>query len=156
MEQASGLLCLCLVVEEVANGCFNKIAQDPNYGQLFDEKAENKIFEELDKEWCKGLSFLGGEPLSKLSDNRRTVIAFAEKVKKKYPNKDIWLWSGYTFEEIKEDEAMKDILKWIDVLIDGPFVEEAKDISLKWKGSKNQRVIDVKKTLEAGEIVETE
>ena len=75
-------------MEEPVNGCFNKIAQNPDYGKHFDEEAENKIFEELDKDWCKGLSFLGGEPLSKLSDNRKTVIAFAEKVKKKYPEKD--------------------------------------------------------------------
>lgn len=154
MVKASGLRCSYQAVEEPARGCFNQAAQDPNYGKPFDEAAEEKIFEELDKDWCKGLSFLGGEPLSKLSDNRKTVIAFAEKVKKKYPDKDIWLWSGYTYEEISSSDDMKGILNWIDYLIDGPFVESLKDISLKWKGSSNQRVIDVKKTLAEGKVVE--
>lgn len=122
-------------------GCFNKIAQDPSYGKKFDDDAKKKIFNELDKEHCVGLSLLGGEPMSRLSDNRKQVIAFAKEVKEKYPEKDIWMWSGYTIEEISSDESMKDILKYIDVLIDGPFIEELKDISLKWKGSSNQRVI---------------
>ena len=122
-------------------GCFNKIAQDPEYGQPFDESVKKKIFNELDKEHCAGLSLLGGEPMSKFSDNRKQVIAFAKEVKEKYPEKDIWMWSGYTIEEISSDDSMKDILKYIDVLVDGPFIEELKDISLKWKGSSNQRVI---------------
>ena len=125
-------------------GCFNRIAQDPAYGQPFDEEAKLKIFSELDKDWCRGLSFLGGEPLSRLSDNRAQVIAFAKEVKERYPNKDIWMWTGYSLEEIQADKSMTPILDCIDYLIDGPFVEELKDLSLKWKGSSNQRVIDVK------------
>lgn len=123
------------------NGCFNKMAQDPNYGKPFDEEAKKKIFAELDKKWCAGLSLLGGEPMSILSDNRKQVISFAKEVKEKYPDKDIWMWSGYTFDEIKNDPETAEILDYVDVLIDGPFVEELKDISLEWKGSSNQNII---------------
>ena len=122
-------------------GCFNKEAQDPAFGKLFDDKAKQKIFKELEYEWCKGLSLLGGEPLSKLSDNRKTVIAFAKEVKEKFPEKDIALWSGYTLEEIQADDSMKDILKYIDILVDGPFIEEQKDLSIPFRGSRNQRIL---------------
>lgn len=122
-------------------GCFNQEAQNPDFGKPFDDKAKKKIFKELEHEWCKGLSFLGGEPLSKLSDNRKQVIAFAKEVREKFPDKDQWLWSGYTLEEIQSDKSMKDILKYIDVLVDGPFIEEQKDLSIPFRGSKNQRIL---------------
>ena len=122
-------------------GCFNKEAQDPAFGKLFDDKAKQKIFKELEHDWCKGVSFLGGEPLSKLSDNRKTVIAFAKEVKEKFPTKDIAIWSGYTLEEIQADDTMKDILKYVDVLVDGPFIEEQKDLSVPFRGSRNQWIL---------------
>lgn len=122
-------------------GCFNKEAQDPAFGKPFDDKAKQKIFKELEYEWCKGLSLLGGEPLSKLSDNRKTVIELAKEVKEKFPTKDIWIWSGYALEEIQADDSMKDILKYIDVLVDGPFIEEKKDLSIPFRGSSNQRIL---------------
>lgn len=123
------------------HGCFNKDAQSADFGKLFDDKAKKKIFKELQNEWCKGLSLLGGEPLSKLSDNRKTVIEFAKEVKEKFPTKDIWIWSGYTLEEIQADKSMKDILKYVDVLVDGPFIEEQKDLSIPFRGSRNQRIL---------------
>ena len=122
-------------------GCFNKDAQDPAFGKPFDDKAKQKIFKELEHDWCRGVSLLGGEPLSKLSDNRKTVIAFAKEVKQKFPTKDIAIWSGYTLEEIQADDTMKDILKYVDVLVDGPFVESKKDLSLPFRGSSNQRIL---------------
>ena len=122
-------------------GCFNKEAQDPAFGKLFDDKAKQKIFKELEYDWCRGLSLLGGEPLSKLSNNRKTVIAFAKEVKEKFPTKDIAIWSGYTLEEIQADDSMKDILKYVDVLVDGPFIEEQKDLSVPFRGSSNQRIL---------------
>ena len=91
-------------------GCFNKEAQDPYFGKPFDEDAKQKIFNELKYEWCKGLSLLGGEPLSKLSNNREVVIALAKEVKEKFPDKNVWLWSGYLLEEIQADDSMKDML----------------------------------------------
>lgn len=122
-------------------GCFNKEAQNPDFGKPFDDKARQKIFKELEHDWCKGLSLLGGEPLSKLSDNRKQIIAFAKEVKEKFPEKDIWIWSGYLLDEIKTDDEMKDILKYVDVLVDGPFIEEQKDLSIPFRGSRNQRIL---------------
>ena len=122
-------------------GCFNKCAQDPAYGKPFDEEAKKKIFAELDEDWCKGLSVLGGEPMSRLSDNRKQVIALCKEVKEKYPNKDIWMWSGYTMEELMSMPDTKDIFKYIDVLVDGPFVQEKKDLSIPFRGSSNQRIL---------------
>ena len=122
-------------------GCFNQEAQNPDFGKPFDDKAKQKIFKELKHEWCRGVSFLGGEPLSKLSDNRKTVITLAKEIREKFPSKDQWLWSGYTLEEIQADESMKDILLYIDVLVDGPFIEEQKDLSIPFRGSRNQRIL---------------
>lgn len=122
-------------------GCFNKQAQDPTFGKFFDEEAKKKIFAELDQEWCKGLSLLGGEPMSKLSDNRQQIIALCQEVKEKYPDKDIWMWSGYTIEELQSYPDTKDIFKYIDVLVDGPFVLEKKDLSIPFRGSSNQRIL---------------
>lgn len=134
-------------------GCFNKEAQDPAFGKPFDDKAKKKIFKELEHEWCKGLSLLGGEPLSKLSDNRKQIIAFAKEVKEKFPDKTIFLWSGYLFNEILEDKDMKGILDYVDVLIDGPFIEENKDLSLKWRGSSNQHIVNVAKWRQTGKVL---
>ena len=135
-------------------GCFNKVAQDPNYGKCFDENTKNKILKELQKGYCQGLSLLGGEPLSYLSDNRKTIIDLCKEVKEKFPNKDIWIWSGYTFDEILNNEEMKDILNYIDYLVDGPFVESLKDTSLHWKGSTNQHVLDINEYRKTGKKVE--
>ena len=84
---------------------------------------------------------LGGEPLSKLSDNRKVIIELAKEIKEKFPEKDQWIWSGYTLEEIQADDTMKDILKYVDVLVDGPFIEEQKDLSIPFSGSRNQRIL---------------
>ena len=122
-------------------GCFNKEAQDPNFGTLFDDNAKKKIFAELEKPYCAGLSILGGEPMSIYSDNRLQVIALAKEVKEKFPDKDIWCWSGYAIEEIKENDETKDLLNYIDVLVDRPFIEEKKDFSIPFRGSSNQRIL---------------
>lgn len=122
-------------------GCFNQEAQNPDFGKPFDDEVKQKIFKELEHEWCRGVSFLGGEPLSKLSDNRKVVIDLAREVKEKFPSKSVWIWSGYTLEEIQADDSMKDILKYVDVLVDGPFIEEQKDLSIPFRGSRNQRIL---------------
>jgi anaerobic ribonucleoside-triphosphate reductase activating protein len=128
-------------------GCFNEEAQDPCFGKFFDEDAKKKIFKELSNEWCRGLSLLGGEPMSNLSDNRKQVISFAKEVKDKFPDKDIWMWSGYSFDELYADDTSKEIFEYIDILVDGPFEEDKKDPSLAWRGSSNQHVINVKERL---------
>ena len=135
-------------------GCFNPEAQDPEFGKPFDKEAKEKVFKELSDKNCDGLSLLGGEPLSKCSDNRKQVIQLCKEVKERFPEKDIYLWSGYTFEEIAGDRSMQDILKYVDCIIDGPFVESKKDLACPLRGSSNQRVIDVKKTLKRGSVVE--
>lgn len=122
-------------------GCFNPEAQDPSFGKPFDEEAKEKIFSELGHEYCRGLSILGGEPMSVCSDNRIQVISFAKEVKEKFPDKDIWLWSGYTMEELKADPETKGIFDFIDILVDGPFVQEKKDLSIPFRGSSNQRIL---------------
>ena len=135
-------------------GCFNVEAQDPKFGEKFDESVKEKIFKELAESTCDGLSMMGGEPLSRCGDNRKQVIQLCKECKERFPEKTIWMWSGYTFEEIASDPYMKDALLHIDVLVDGPFMEEKKDLSCPYRGSTNQRVIDVKKTLKKGTIVE--
>lgn len=79
--------------------------------------------------------------MSRLSDNRKTTIQLAKEVREKFPEKDIWIWSGYTLEEIQADESMKDILKYVDVLVDGPFIEAEKDLSIPFRGSRNQQIL---------------
>ena len=121
--------------------CFNPEAQNPDYGKPFDEKAKQKIFAELGKPYCKGLSLLGGDPMSVLSDNRKVVIEFCKEVKAMYPDKDIWMWTGYTYDELIKDDSAKDIFTYIDYVVDGPFVEEKKDFNLRFCGSSNQRIL---------------
>ena len=139
-------------------GCFNAQTWDFNFGKPFDENAENLILAELEKSYIRGLSLLGGEPFE--PENQKVLLPFLKRVKKQFPNKDIWCYSGYLFEEICGEksarcnsEIAKEMLSLIDVLVDGEFVESLKDIRLKFRGSANQRVIDVKKTLEKGACV---
>lgn len=133
--------------------CFNQVAWDFNYGQPFDEEIENKILKELSSDYIAGLSILGGEPFE--PQNQSALLPFIQQVKARYPNKPIWCYTGYTLNEIsgelietsKNTSCTKKLISLIDVLIDGAFVEELKDIRLKFRGSSNQRVIDVQKTL---------
>ena len=128
-------------------GCHNKVTWDPNCGLDFDESAKRELFEALEKDYISGLTLSGGDPLFKT--NIETTTNLAKEVKEKFPEKTIWLYTGYTFEEIKDFE----ILKYVDVLVDGEFVLNLKDNNYHWAGSTNQRVIDVKKSLENGNVV---
>ena len=128
-------------------GCHNPITWDPEGGLPFDEEAKQEIFDELDKDYVSGITFSGGDPLHEA--NVRQVTALAKEIREKYPNKTIWLYTGSLWKEVKDLE----IAKYLDVLIDGEFQEEKKDNTLHWKGSANQMVIDVPKTLQIGEIV---
>ena len=127
--------------------CHNKITWDPNCGVEFDEKAKQEIFDELSKDYISGLTFSGGDPLFKSNVNE--VTNFAREVKEKFKDKTIWLYTGYKYEEIKDLE----ILKYIDVLVDGEFVKELKDVNMHWAGSTNQKIIDVKQSLLKNQIV---
>ena len=128
-------------------GCHNPITWDPEGGLPFDEEAKQEIFDELDKDYVSGITFSGGDPLHEA--NVRQVTALAKEIREKYPNKTIWLYTGSLWKEVKDLE----IAKYLDVLVDGEFQEEKKDNTLHWKGSANQMVIDVPKTLQLGEIV---
>lgn len=99
----------------------------------------------MNKDWINHLSILGGEPL--ISRNLSNLISLCKCSKETYPNKKIWLWSGYEWEKIIEQEDVKPILQYIDILIAGPYINEQRDITLKWRGSANQEVIDVRKSL---------
>lgn len=125
-------------------GCFNRQAQDPNFGYDFTDEVKEKLFKEIENPHCAGLSLLGGDPLSVLSDNRKTVINLCKEFKEKFPGKNIFLWTGYTIDEILNSDEMKEVVKYVDVIIDGPFVESLKDINLKWRGSSNQNIIYTK------------
>ncbi|MCH5249173.1 MAG: anaerobic ribonucleoside-triphosphate reductase activating protein [Lachnospiraceae bacterium] len=122
-------------------GCHNPVTWDPDGGLLFDEAARDEIFEQLDKPYISGLTFSGGDPMH--SVNRPDVRTFAARVREAYPDKTIWLYTGELWENIMTDG----IMQYIDVLVDGEFVEEEKDATLHWKGSANQRVIDVQASL---------
>jgi anaerobic ribonucleoside-triphosphate reductase activating protein len=99
---------------------------------------------------------MGGEPLSKCSDNRKVIIGLCKEVKERFPDKNIWCWSGYTFEDIANDPEMSPILDYIDVLVDGAFIREKKDLSTPFRGSTNQRIIKVDEWRKTGNVVEME
>ena len=137
-------------------GCFNSEAWDFNFGEPFTEKTEQELLEALSPFYIDGLTLLGGEPFE--PQNQRALLPFLKKVKEQLPKKDIWCFSGYTFDELTGEsrarcEATDEMLSLIDVLVDGEFVEELKDISLRFKGSSNQRLFDLNKTRKKGEIV---
>lgn len=127
--------------------CQNPITWDIQGGIEFDESAKNEIFDELKKDYISGVTFSGGDPLHTL--NRDAVGELINEISEKFPQKTIWVYSGYEWSEVKDLPYMKNV----DVLVDGEFVERLKDNRLLWRGSSNQRVIDVKKSLEIGKIV---
>lgn len=132
-------------------GCHNPETHDPYSGIPFDAQAEDELFEALSKDYISGVTFSGGHPL--MECNRPEVYRLIKKYKELYPNKTIWMYTGYTWEEIQEIPDAKAIVDQVDVLVDGKFVLYLKDNNLEWKGSSNQRVIDVKKSLDKGKVV---
>lgn len=127
--------------------CQNPITWDINEGLIFDESAKQEIFNELDKDYISGITLSGGDPLH--AQNRREIGDLIKEIKEKYPNKTIWLYTGYEWADIKN----LPFIPLIDVIVDGRFIESLKDVNLPWKGSSNQKVIDVKKSVEVGKIV---
>ena len=127
-------------------GCFNEVAWDFDYGKEFSYNTLKEILDSLTPDYIAGLSILGGEPLD--YKNINAVSTIVEVVRKSFPNKSIWVYTGYTYEELLERNNLFTslILNKIDVLVDGKFIEELKDISLKFRGSSNQRIIDMNKT----------
>ena len=131
-------------------GCFNPEAWDFNYGKKFTEKTEQQIIEYMNFDYIKGITILGGEPME--PENQKALLPFLKKIKSIFPNKDIWIYSGYTLEEMLEGKlsktaTTKEILETADILVDGEFIETKKNLKLKFRGSSNQRILDIKKSL---------
>ena len=131
--------------------CFNKETWDYDKGKEWTRKAENIFLNLIKPKYITRISFLGGEPL--YYKNLDKIVDLCTKIKNTYPDKKIWLYSGYKFEDIISDISRKNILQYIDILVDGQFIDKLKDLNLKFKGSKNQRVIDVKKSLKDNKII---
>lgn len=138
-------------------GCFQPDTWDFQYGKPFDGKVQQQILDSLAPAYIKGLTLLGGEPFE--PENQKALLPFLRKVKEWYPGKDVWAFTGYIYEKDlisggrKHTEDTEELLSMIDVLVDGPFVQEEKDITIQFRGSRNQRVIDLKKTIACGSIV---
>ena len=128
-------------------GCHNPVTWDIEGGIPFDDAAKEELFEAIKPDYISGVTFSGGDPLHPA--NHVEVAVLAKEIKETFPNKTIWLYRGFCWDEIKT----LDVVKYCDVIVDGPFVQEEFDGKLHWKGSKNQRVIDVQETLRRKEIV---
>lgn len=140
--------------------CFNKEAWDFQYGNPFTEKEIDLIIEYLKPDYVSGLSLLGGEPME--PSNQEGLLPLLRRVHEQYPQKNVWCYSGYLFDRdivermCKESEVTRELLSYIDIMVDGEFVVEQKNLKVNFRGSDNQRIIDVRKSLEAGEVVHWE
>lgn len=138
-------------------GCFNPETWNFCYGREFTSETEKELLNALSPDFINGLTLLGGEPFE--PQNQRALVPFLKKVKEQFPHKNIWCYTGYLFdEELLKDsrarcEVTDEMLSMIDVLVDGEFRQELKNITLRFRGSENQRIIDVKKSLEAGKVI---
>ena len=138
-------------------GCFNSMTWDFNYGKKFTEETEEEILEALKPNYIDGLSLLGGEPFE--PENQKELVKLLRRVRETYPEKDIWCYSGYLYDvdmvpggRVYTD-VTEEMLSYLDVLVDGRFVEAQKDVTLHFRGSRNQRIIDVKKSREENAVV---
>ena len=149
MKNGSGLRVVLWVsgCEHHCPGCHNPVTWDIDDGLEFDEAAKAELFGELAKPYISGVTFSGGDPLHK--QNREEVGALICEIKERFPDKTVWIYTGYEYGDI----ASLPFLDKVDVLVDGRFIEAQKDTKLHWRGSANQKVIDMKKTREIGEIV---
>ena len=138
-------------------GCFNQEAWDFDYGQPFTREIANQIIDLLRPGYVKGLTLLGGEPFD--PRNQACVVELLRRIRQELPDKSIWAFSGYLFDRdllsghVGDPAVVQEYLSYLDVLVDGPFVEEKKNLSLRFRGSENQRLIDVKKSLRDGAVV---
>lgn len=128
-------------------GCQNPITWDPDSGLIFDNNAKNELFDELKKDYISGITFSGGDPL--FAKNRPEIEQLAKEIKERFPSKNIWLYTGYPWETIEN----LPLLNYIDVVVDGQFIERLADVSYHWAGSTNQRIIDVQASLKNGELI---
>lgn len=138
-------------------GCFQPETWDFDYGQAFDRKAEDEILKDLEPDYVSGLTVLGGEPFEE--ENQAVLVHFLKRVKDAFPcSKDIWAYTGYVYKDLlpggrKHTVYTDEMLSYIDILVDGPFVESQKDLMLRFRGSANQRIIDMNQTKQTGKLV---
>ena len=138
-------------------GCFQPETWDFQYGAPFTAQTEEQLLDMLRSDYITGLTLLGGDPFE--PENQRALLPFLRRVRQTYPGKDIWAYTGFTWEALHDDgahprcEATDELLSMLDILVDGRFIQEQKDIRLRFRGSANQRVIDVPETLRTGKIV---
>lgn len=138
-------------------GCFNEVAWDFNYGNEFTPEVMNEILDSLKPVYVEGITLLGGEPFELV--NQRGLLPLLRLIKEQYPNKSIWCFSGYLFDKqilgemLPKHPETKEMLSYIDVLVDGKFVLSLKDLMLKYRGSSNQRIIDVRKSLATNKVI---
>lgn len=137
--------------EHHCKGCQNPVTWNKDEGIEFGIRERKEIYRELNKKHITGITFSGGDPL--FSINKGTVFLLCKDIKEKFHRKTIWIYTGYEWEHIIQDKRMMAIMKYVDVLVDGKFVEELKDINYPWAGSTNQRVIDVQRSLKEGQVV---
>ena len=138
-------------------GCFQPQTWDFGYGEPFDEKVQEEVLKSLEPDYITGITVLGGEPFE--PENQKELVPFMGKVVARYPNKNVWAFTGYIYDKDlvaggrRHTEDTDELLSMIDVLVDGPFQEEKKDITLKFRGSSNQRILDLKETIRTGNII---
>ena len=137
-------------------GCFNPEAWDFRYGEPYTQAVEDRILAGLSPSYIKGLSLLGGEPFE--PQNQGPIVAFLRKLKEAFPEKSVWAFSGYTYDKIisgtlGDPEITREYLSYLDVLVDGPFIAEQKNLALRFRGSENQRLIDMPATLKEGKVI---
>ena len=133
-------------------GCFNPETWDFAYGKPFDAVAQEEVLRLLAPDYITGLTLLGGDPLE--VENTAALIPFVTQVRRRYPHKSIWCFTGDVYENLLKRTDARELLSCVDVLVDGPFVESQKNIMLRFRGSENQRLIDVKKSFAAGKAIE--
>ncbi len=136
--------------------CFNEQAWDFGYGTPFTEDTENAVIEALAPDYMAGITLLGGEPMEPV--NQRGLLPLLKRIRKELPQKTVWAYTGYVYEDLLEGgrahcEVTEELLSLCDILVDGPFIAEKKNISLRFRGSENQRIIDLKATRETGKVV---
>lgn len=158
---ANGLGCRTVLFvsgcRNACKGCFQPETWAFDYGNPFDEKIQQEILDSLKPDYVQGITFLGGEPFEE--ENQRELRPFMKKVRELHPNKNVWCFTGYVYDRDlvpggrKYTEDTDEMLDMIDVLVDGPYIQEERDLRIKFRGSRNQRLIDMKKTRECGTIV---
>ena len=158
---ANGLGCRTVLFvsgcRNACKGCFQPETWAFDYGKPFDETIQNKILKSLEPSYVQGITLLGGDPFEE--ENQEALVPFMRKVKECYPDKNVWAYTGYVYDKDlipggrKHTENTEELLSMIDILVDGPFVQEKKNLMLKFRGSENQRLIDMKKTRSEDRVV---